>query len=149
MQAKASGRASTQAATRTGAPARAKAAAAGATRAKAGAKAGARATTAPRRLALGAGLLALWVLGGCGGGVSGEVGRACMAGGRDAANPQLCSCVQGVATQVLSRSEQGRAARLFQDPNLAQEIRQSNHPRDESFWRRYTAFAERAEALCG
>nr|WP_246849297.1 arginine transporter [Rubellimicrobium arenae] len=94
-------------------------------------------------------MAALWVLGGCGGGVSGDIGRACMAGGRNAANAQLCSCIQGVANQSLSGSDQRRAAGFFEDPQSAQEVRQSNRPGDEAFWRRYKAFADRAAAICG
>ena len=101
------------------------------------------------RFGLCVALGALWMLGGCGGGVSGEVGRACMTAGRDAANPALCSCIQGVANQSLSGPEQRRAARLLGDPDEAQDIRSSNGSRDETFWERYNAFAARAEALCG
>ena len=102
-----------------------------------------------RRIGLCLALGALWALGGCGGGVSGEIGRACMAGGRSAANPDLCSCVQGVANQSLGASDQRRAASFFADPQSAQQIRQSDRPGDEAFWDRYRAFADRAEAICG
>ena len=102
-----------------------------------------------RRVWLGAGLVALWALGGCGGGVSGAVGQACMAGGREAANPALCSCIQGVANGTLTRGEQGRAASFFGDPQRAQDTRQSDGPADERFWSRYRAFVDRSEALCG
>jgi hypothetical protein len=102
-----------------------------------------------RRLGLTAALGVLWVLGGCGGGVSGDIGRACMASGRDAASPQLCSCVQGAANQTLSASDQRRASRFFDDPDRAQQTRTSDSSRDEAFWLRYRAFADTAEALCG
>jgi len=102
-----------------------------------------------RRLGLGTALLALWALGGCGGGVSGEIGRACMASGRDAANPTLCSCIQGVANGTLSLAEQGRAASFFGDPQLAQVTRESDSPANERFWNNYRAFADRSQALCG
>ncbi|TNC63559.1 arginine transporter [Rubellimicrobium roseum] len=92
---------------------------------------------------------ALVVLGGCGGRVSGDIGRACMAGGRNAASPQLCSCVQGVANQSLSASDQRRAALFFEDPDRAQETRASDRAGDEAFWLRYKAFSQRAEAICG
>lgn len=107
------------------------------------------AAAAWRRLGLSAALGALWVLGGCGGGVSGEIGRACMTGGRDAASPQLCACVQGVAHQTLSGPDQRRAARFFEDPDRAQETRASQRAGDEAFWQRYSAFADYAEAICG
>lgn len=101
-----------------------------------------------RRLGFSAALGALWVLGGCGGGVSGDIGQACMASGREAASRQLCSCVQGVANQTLSASDQRRASRFFDDPDRAQETRTSDRAGDEAFWLRYRAFADRAEALC-
>jgi phytoene dehydrogenase-like protein len=94
-------------------------------------------------------LAALWVLGGCGGGVRGEIGRACMAGGRNAANPQLCSCIQGVANQSLSGGDQGRVAAFFADPERAEAVRASDSSRDEAFWERYRAFTSQAEAICG
>lgn len=100
------------------------------------------------RFGLCVALGALWVLGGCGGGVSGEIGRACMTGGRDAASPQMCSCIQGVANTSLSGSDQRRAARFFANPDEAHETRASDGPRDEAFWERYSAFAARAEAIC-
>lgn len=91
---------------------------------------------------------ALAALGGCGG-APGAIGQACMAGGRDAASAQLCSCVQGVANRSLTSAEQRRAAQFFREPDRAQETRTSDRPGDEAFWRRYRAFADRAEALCG
>lgn len=100
-----------------------------------------------RRAALTASVLTLWALGGCGG-ASGTMGRACLAGGRDAASARLCTCVQGVADQSLARADQARAAAFFGDPQAAQEVRQSNRPGDEAFWDRYRAFADRAEAAC-
>lgn len=101
------------------------------------------------RFGLCVALGAFWMLGGCGGGVSGEIGRACMTGGRDAANPRLCSCIQGVANQSLSGSDQRRVARFFANPDEAQETRASDGYHDESFWDRYRAFTARAEAICG
>jgi hypothetical protein len=101
------------------------------------------------RLGLCAGLLALWALGGCGGGVSGEIGQACLASGRQAASPSLCACVQGAANATLTVGEQRRAAAFFDDPQAAQATRQSNGRGDDLFWRRYQAFADQAEALCG
>ncbi|MFC5567015.1 arginine transporter [Rubellimicrobium aerolatum] len=102
-----------------------------------------------RRFGLGVALGALVVLGSCGGRVSGDIGRACMAGGRDAASARLCSCVQGVANQSLSGSDQKRAAQFFTEPDAAQQVRTSDRPGDEAFWERYRAFADRAAAICG
>ena len=90
-------------------------------------------------LALGA----FWVLGGCGGGVSGEIGQACMAGGRDSANARTCACIQGVANQSLSGTDQRKAARLFSNPDEAQQARATGG----SLWDRSAAFASQAEAV--
>ncbi len=95
-------------------------------------------------------ILALGALAACGGGaLSGDIGRACMSAGREAASPALCTCIQQVANQSLSSSDQGRAAAFFDNPDKAQQTRQSDAPRDEDFWDRYRAFADRAEAVCG
>lgn len=102
-----------------------------------------------RQGALGAAVVALLVLGGCGGRVSGAIGQACLNSGRDAANPRLCSCIQSVANQTLTSAEQRRAARFFREPQLAQDTRQSSDSGDSAFWRRYRAFADRATAVCG
>jgi hypothetical protein len=100
-----------------------------------------------RRVSL---LLAIALLAACGGGgVSGEIGQACMAAGREAASPSLCSCIQRVANQSLSGSDQRKAATFFEDPQRAQDTRTSDNNRDEAFWDRYRAFADRAEATCG
>ena len=80
---------------------------------------------------------------------AGAVGNACMKANRKAANNALCGCIQQVADQSLSRSDQRRAAKFFKDPHSAQEIRQSSNRSDEAFWLRYKAFGERAGALCG
>ena len=103
------------------------------------------------------GMRSVWMLGcflalaACGGGargVNGDVAKACIAGGRDAANRTLCSCVQQVANQSLSAADQRRAAGFFDDPDTAQETRQSDRASDEAFWTRYRAFADRAAQSC-
>jgi hypothetical protein len=101
-----------------------------------------------RRAGLAAALGAFLVLSGCGGAVSGDIGRACLVSGRDAASQALCSCVQGVANQTLSPTDQRRAARFFGDPDRAEETRFSDRPSDDAFWTRYRAFADTAEAIC-
>ena len=98
-------------------------------------------------LALGA-VLFLGSCGGGGGGASGVVGRACMEGGRSAANARLCGCIQGVASQTLSRGEQSRVAGWFADPDEAQAWRTRDDAGSEAFWRRYRDFAEQSERLC-
>lgn len=97
-------------------------------------------------------VMAVLALASCGGGargVNGEVAKACIAGGRDAANRSLCSCVQQVANQSLSATDQRRAASFFAEPQAAQDTRQSDRASDEAFWTRYRAFADRAAASCG
>ena len=79
---------------------------------------------------------------------SGPVASACAQSGRRAANRQLCGCIQAVADDSLSAGDQRRAAAFFRDPHQAQEVRQSDGRRDEAFWDRYTAFADRAERIC-
>ncbi|WP_424984434.1 hypothetical protein [Microbulbifer sp. S227A] len=80
---------------------------------------------------------------------SGVIERACRTSGRSSATPRLCGCIQGVANGSLSRSERKRAAKLFRDPHMAQEIRQSDRRSDETFWKNYRAFGERARKSCG
>jgi hypothetical protein len=77
------------------------------------------------------------------------VERACMGSGRTAANPSLCACIGSAARQTLNFGEQRRAARLFNDPDEAEELRMSDNHRDEAFWDRYRAFGEAAEQMCG
>jgi hypothetical protein len=80
--------------------------------------------------------------------LAGPIERACNNSDRGAANPALCACIQQAADLTLSNRDQNRAARFFDDPHEAQEIRQSDRARDEDFWRRYRAFGETAEAYC-
>ena len=99
-------------------------------------------------------LLAMLVLASCGGGsrgtpsATGEISQACMAGGRSAANRQLCSCVQAAANQTLSSRDQTRAAEFFGDPDKAQDTRTADGPAAEAFWARYRNFVSTAEAMC-
>ncbi|MEN8895910.1 MAG: arginine transporter [Yoonia sp.] len=92
----------------------------------------------------------LVVLAACGGSrVTGDIGKACIAADRKAASPRLCSCVQQVANQTLSGSDQRRAATFFDDPQKAQDTRQSNGFTNERFWKRYKAFSAAAKESCG
>lgn len=79
---------------------------------------------------------------------SGPMSKACMRAGRKAANARLCGCVQAVANGGLSSRDQALAAGFFADPHQAQVIRQSDDPGHEAFWKRYRAFASRAERSC-
>ena len=97
------------------------------------------------------------LLSGCGGRLdtpvqrayaTGPVQTACLRADRSAANRQLCGCVQAAADRQLSGGDQRRAVRFFKDPHHAQEVRQSDRPRDEAFWKRYKEFVASAERLC-
>ena len=78
----------------------------------------------------------------------GPISRACMSAGRAQASRARCGCVQAVADQSLSGSDQRRGAKFFDDPHRAQETRQSDNPGNEAFWLRWKAFGERAGRLC-
>ncbi len=92
--------------------------------------------------------LALITLNSCGAGVRGEMGKACMASGRSSANSALCSCVQSTANDTLTRRDQRLAATFFDEPQKAQDIRQSDNPGHEAFWSRYRQFTGQAERSC-
>ena len=102
---------------------------------------------------LGVAMVAILTLAACGGsgarGVSGDIGRACMSGGREAANSSLCSCIQTAANQSLNAADQRRAADFFGDPQEAEDARSSDTTRDDAFWARYRTFVDRARAQCG
>ncbi|MDV7142103.1 hypothetical protein R3X27_05350 [Tropicimonas sp. TH_r6] len=74
--------------------------------------------------------------------------RACMKSNRRAASKPLCGCIQRVADQMLTRSEQRMAAKLFKDPHRAQEMRQSDRESHEVFWKKYKAFGKSAGNIC-
>lgn len=76
------------------------------------------------------------------------VERACIRSGHSAASPALCACIGGAARETLSYSEQRQAARLFRDPDQAEQLRMSSNRRDEAFWDRYRRFGEIAEERC-
>ncbi len=91
-------------------------------------------------------LASLIALSACGGRVTGEVGKACMAADRKAANPTLCSCVQRAADATLTSREQDRAATFFDNPQLAQDTRKANP--SGRFWTRYKEFSKTAKRMC-
>ena len=74
--------------------------------------------------------------------------RACMKSDRRAASRPLCGCIQRVADQTLTSSDQRRAAKFFKDPQLAQETRQSDRSSHEEFWKRYKNFGYTAGKVC-
>ncbi|KRW95953.1 hypothetical protein O4J55_00600 [Paracoccus sp. PXZ] len=79
---------------------------------------------------------------------AGPIDSACVRSERGARNSQACRCIQQVADQTLSRSDQRRAARFFRDADKAQEVRMSKSDADNAFWARYKNFAAAAEAYC-
>lgn len=74
--------------------------------------------------------------------------RACIRSDREGATRQLCKCIQKVANQDLTRTDQRLAASFFEDPHKAQEIRQSDSRSHEIFWKRYKTFGAKATESC-
>lgn len=80
--------------------------------------------------------------------LAGPLENACNRSDRPGANRALCRCIDAVASQTLTRTEQRRAARFFANPDEAQSVRMSRTNADNEFWRRYRAFGEAAERSC-
>ncbi|PIE13180.1 MAG: hypothetical protein CSA70_06275 [Rhodobacterales bacterium] len=80
---------------------------------------------------------------------SGPISRACLASDRKARSPALCGCIQHVANQSLSASDQRLAATFYGDPHKAQEIRQSDRVSHEVFWKKYKSYSQQAAQTCG
>ena len=79
---------------------------------------------------------------------NGPIAYACLLADRRAATRQLCGCVQAVANETLSRSDQRRGADFFRDPALAHAVWRSQTPADDAFWDRWKAFAASAQKTC-
>ncbi len=75
--------------------------------------------------------------------------RACLQSDRASASKSVCSCIQKVANQSLTRTDQRMAATFFKDPHKAQEIRQSSSNNHNDFWTRYREFGSIVVASCG
>lgn len=80
---------------------------------------------------------------------SGPISRACLMSDRKARSGQLCGCIQAVADMSLSGRDQSLAASFYRDPQKAQDIRQSDNPNNERFWKKYREYANTAEEICG
>ncbi len=80
---------------------------------------------------------------------AGKIQRACLKADRTAASRPLCRCIQKTANRVLTRSDRTLAAKFFKDPQMAQDVRQSDNARKEAFWKRYKEFGSTAAAICG
>lgn len=83
-----------------------------------------------------------------GGAQAGLIEAACKGSDRGAANSGLCACIQAVADQVLSPSDQRLGASFFRDPHKSQEVRQSPDANHETFWLRWKGFGEAAAQAC-
>jgi hypothetical protein len=79
---------------------------------------------------------------------SGPISAACKSAGRKQATRSRCGCVQAVANQSLSRSEQIRGAAFFKDPQKAQDLRQSGGSANERFWKKWKAYGQEAARIC-
>ncbi len=79
---------------------------------------------------------------------SGPVSAACNRSPRKGANARLCGCAQAVANRRLNDGDQRLAATFFVDPQLAQDIRQSDRASHEAFWKRYKDFIAETERYC-
>ncbi|MFO8126061.1 arginine transporter [Yoonia sp.] len=101
-----------------------------------------------RYLLLAGALASVAACGGGSRGATGAISEACLDSDRRDASVALCSCVQQVANQSLSGSDQARVVGFFANPQLAQDTRQSNRSSDERFWGRYRAFTDLASEIC-
>lgn len=80
---------------------------------------------------------------------AGKIQRACLKSDRAAVSRPLCRCIQKTANRVLTRKDRTLAAKFFKDPQMAQDVRQSDNPSKEAFWKRYKEFGSTAAAICG
>ena len=79
---------------------------------------------------------------------TGPMYSACMASERKKRSRALCGCVQGMARGRLSAADQRLAATFWDDPHSVQEIRQSDNPRNEVFWKKYKAYGQDVKQVC-
>ncbi|MEL0439203.1 hypothetical protein [Phycobacter sp. K97] len=80
---------------------------------------------------------------------AGVIEQACRNSERAYQKAGLCSCIQAVANQRLTRAERVTVSKWFADPHQAQVVRQSDRRSDEQLWERYKAFGETAARACG
>lgn len=80
--------------------------------------------------------------------LAGPIETACNRSDRQSASRSLCRCIEQVADQTLSGSDQRRAAAFFKDPEKAHQAWMSKRDADDAFWDRYKAFGAQAEAYC-
>jgi hypothetical protein len=84
---------------------------------------------------------------GAGAAQAGTIERACLGSDRPKSRA-LCGCIQQAADATLTGRDQRIAARFFNDPHRAQEMRTSDRSGDEEFWARYVRFGMTAESYC-
>ncbi len=80
--------------------------------------------------------------------IANPVERACNRSDRGAATRALCSCIGHVADNTLSRAQMREGARFFNDPQRAQDVRQSDRRSDERLWQAWRDFGDTAQATC-
>lgn len=79
----------------------------------------------------------------------GPISKACLQSDRKKKSTQLCGCIQTAADKTLSRSDQRKSVAFYTNPQLAQEIRQSDRAKDEQFWEAYAEYSNLAAKMCG
>ena len=80
---------------------------------------------------------------------NGPINKACMASDRKARSRTLCGCIQAMANNTLSGSQQRVAVSFYADPHKAQQMRQSDSVAHEAFWQDYKAYSDTAKRTCG
>lgn len=79
---------------------------------------------------------------------SGPIQKACQSSDRKARSRARCGCIQAVANDKLSGADQRRGAKYWRDPGKLQEVRQSDNPGNERFWKVWKAYGQTAAAQC-
>lgn len=74
--------------------------------------------------------------------------RACVASDRDASRA-VCTCIGQAADSALTGRQIREGARWFDDPQRAQDTRQSDRERDEEMWSAWRTFSSLAQQRCG
>ena len=80
---------------------------------------------------------------------TGPIYSACMRSDRKARSRSLCGCIQATANRALSSGYQSQAVKFYNNPQLAQDIRQSDRRADERFWTTYKQYSAAAKSSCG
>ncbi|MEO0380151.1 MAG: hypothetical protein AAF252_07750, partial [Pseudomonadota bacterium] len=111
---------------------------------------------------LGLACAALLVVSACGGArlapssppsvlfATGPIQQACQADRRKQSSRARCGCVQAVADQSLSASDQRRGAGYFKNPQALQDVRQNqdSNASNRRFWAAWKAYGQAAAAAC-